>query len=99
MKIKKQLVPINVIKIPASFAKSKPRIKKMEECRKFYETHGVQDRYIVLNKNNYCIDGYIMYLVLKEQGEQCVEVVYSRKNRKLRRKTNGRFLGRRSEKR
>lgn len=86
MKIKKQLVPINVIKIPASFAKSKPRIKKMEECRKFYETHGVQDRYIVLNKNNYCIDGYIMYLVLKEQGEQCVEVVYSRKDGKLNRK-------------
>lgn len=87
LKTKRKLVAINEIKILPSFAKSKPRRWKMKECREFYAKHGVQDRYIVLNKNGYCIDGYVMYLILKEQGEQIAEVIYSEKNNKLNRKT------------
>lgn len=86
LKIKKEMISIDEVKIPASFAKSKPRKRKMEECRTFYEKHEVQDRYVVLNKDNYCIDGYIMYLVLKEKGEKYVEVIYARKSKKLHRK-------------
>lgn len=93
LKIKKKLLPINEVKISARFAKSKPRTAKMEACREFYKKHGVQDRYIVLNEYGYCIDGYIMYLVMKENNEQCVEVVYSRKNGKLNRKNKWQIFG------
>lgn len=87
MKIKKKLIALDEIKIPGNFAKSKPRAWKMNECRKFYKKHGVQDRYIVLNKENYCVDGYIMYLTLKKEGEHVAEVVYSQKDSKFYRKT------------
>lgn len=47
---------------------SKPNVKKMNNCREFYKEHGVIDRDIVVNEFGVMVDGYIGYLVLKENG-------------------------------
>ena len=72
------------IKISDGFAASTPTESKMEECKQFYETHGTLDRWIVINNNNYLIDGYIGYLVLKNAGymDEVIEVKKSFKRRK-----------------
>lgn len=56
------------IKIPEAFVESKPSIAKYAKCDKIYKKTGLQDRYIIVNENNILIDGYIMYLVLKNNG-------------------------------
>lgn len=56
---------LSEIKIPEDFANSTPSITKYEKCKKYYKETGNQDRYIVVDENNVLVDGYIMYLVLK----------------------------------
>lgn len=67
---------IKDIKISESFAESKPSIAKYVKCEKIYNETGLQDRYIIVNQDNVLIDGYIMYLVLKENN---VENAYVKK--------------------
>ena len=62
------------IKILIIFAENDPKIHKVVECRNHWIEYHVQDRYLVVNKNGYLIDGYIQYLVLKEQGVEEAEV-------------------------
>jgi hypothetical protein len=72
------------IKIKDSFTNTIPSERKMEKCRDNWRSYGTQDRYIVINKDNELIDGYIMYLVLKEFGVKDAQVMfYSRKDWKL----------------
>ena len=59
---------ISSIKISDTFANSTPRESKMKECRDFWNENHKQDRYIVVNYNDMLIDGYVQYLVLKENG-------------------------------
>lgn len=59
---------ISDIKVSDTFANSTPRESKMKECRDFWNKNHKQDRYIVVNYNNVLIDGYVQYLVLKENG-------------------------------
>lgn len=62
------------IKISERFAAHPPAPTKMEKCRRFYKEHGTIDRNIVVNSNNVLVDGYVAYLVLKENGVPEVEV-------------------------
>lgn len=59
---------ISDIKVSDTFANSIPKESKMRECRDFWNKNHKQDRYIVVNYNNVLIDGYVQYLVLKENG-------------------------------
>ena len=61
---------LSEIKIPDEFANSTPNANKYEKCKKYYKETGNQDRYIVVDENNVLVDGYIMYLVLKNNGEK-----------------------------
>ena len=61
-------INLDEIIINEHFLKYLPKDKKMEECRNIWKTFGVQDRYIVINKNKELIDGYVQYLVLKENN-------------------------------
>lgn len=70
------------IKIKDSFAITTPKEEKMEECRNYWNTYHKQDRYIVVNDNNELIDGYIMYLILKENGEEEARIKISNKPKK-----------------
>lgn len=61
---------LSEIKIPADFESSIPNTYKYEKCKKYYKETGNQDRYIIVDENNVLVDGYIMYLVLKNNGEK-----------------------------
>lgn len=54
----------------------------MEACRNYWNEHGEQDRYIVVDHNNILIDGYIQYLVLKENDIDMAEIRISDKKKK-----------------
>lgn len=69
------------IKITPAFAETIPNGKKMEECRYNWRMYGKQDRYIVVNHNNVLVDGYIMYLILKEHKEEECEVLDYKKKK------------------
>lgn len=56
------------IVISDSFAKTVPRKEKMDACRDHWNKYHTQDRDIVLNKHDMLIDGYVQYLVLKENN-------------------------------
>lgn len=78
----RQIVKLSEIKIDPSFAESKPKKEKMEECRSNYILYGKQDRDIVVNNRNVLIDGYIMYLVLKENNVENAKIKISNYRRK-----------------
>jgi len=65
------------IKIKESFATTTPSEKKMNECRNNWNIYHRQDRYIVVNDDNELIDGYIQYLVLKENGIEEADIKIS----------------------
>lgn len=56
---------LSEIKIPADFESSIPNTYKYNKCERYYNKTGNQDRYIVVDEKNVLVDGYIMYLVLK----------------------------------
>lgn len=70
------------IKIKDSFANSVPKEEKVNVCREHWDKTNEQDRYIVVNRDNFLIDGYIQYLVLKENDVDVAEVKISDKKRR-----------------
>ena len=76
----KATVRLSSIKIPASYAATIPSEEKMEKQRKKYEA-GKLDKRIVVNTDGFLIDGYIKYLILKENNikETKVKIVKVRK--------------------
>lgn len=70
------------IRISSNFANTTPRPEKMAECRNYWNENRTQDRPLVVNHHNYLIDGYIQYLVLKENGIEDAVVVISNTRKK-----------------
>lgn len=70
----KRIMKIKDIVIKENFANTTPRKNKMKVCRDYWEQHHEQDRYIVVDRNNVLVDGYIQYLVLKENGIEEAEI-------------------------
>ena len=70
------------IKISEAFANSIPSEKKLNECRNNWNQWNRQDRFIVVNPDNVLIDGYVMYLVLKENNVEEVEIKISNRRKK-----------------
>lgn len=71
------------IKIMKSFQETIPKKHKMDECLRNWQKYGCQDRYIVVNSSGYLIDGYVQYLVLKENNINEAEVVFSDKKKRI----------------
>lgn len=69
---------IDDIIIPKVMTDSTPKESKMNRYRSKYKKTLSQDRYIVVNKNGCLVDGYIMYLVLKEFGVKECQVIISK---------------------
>ena len=61
------------IVINEPFASSKPRSSKINKIRNYYSEYGYIDKPIVINHNNILLDGYLRYLVLKENGAEYVK--------------------------
>lgn len=71
------------IRITSAFAESTPTEEKMQQCRENWNKWHRQDRYLVVTPgNNVLIDGYIQYLVLKENGIEEAEVKVSTRRKK-----------------
>ena len=70
------------IKISEDFAKSTPKESKMNECRMYWNMGQEQDRYIVVNPDNVLLDGYIQYLVLKENDIDEAQVIVAERTHK-----------------
>ena len=70
------------IKISDVFASSIPSEKKLNECRNNWNQWHRQDRFIVVNPDNLLIDGYIQYLVLKENNVEEAEIKISNRRKK-----------------
>lgn len=70
------------IVISDAFANSIPKECKMEKCRKNWNECHRQDRYLLVNHCNVLIDGYIQYLILKENGIEEAIVKISERNKK-----------------
>ena len=70
------------IKIKESFALTVPKDEKLCECRYNWLKYHRQDRYIVVDHNNELIDGYVMYLILKENGVEEAEIKVSERKKK-----------------
>lgn len=68
--------------ISEAFSNTTPKEEKMKECRNNWNKWHRQDRYIVVNPDNVLIDGYIQYLVLKENGIEEAEVKISTRRKK-----------------
>lgn len=75
-------IKLDDIKISDAFANSIPSDEKLNECRNNWTQYNRQDRYIVVNPDNVLIDGYIMYIVLKENGIEEAEVKTSTRRKK-----------------
>lgn len=67
---------IEDIKISDQFLASHPSPEKMEIFEKYWLLTNHQDKPIVLDKNDYLVDGYIRYLIMKRNGAKTVHTVY-----------------------
>lgn len=77
------------ITIKETYAASIPGKDKIEECRNYWSKYHCQDRYIVIDTNNILIDGYIQYLILKENNVKEAEVkISNHKKKQWQRKRN-----------
>lgn len=65
---------ISDIKIKESYLSTTPNEEKMNECRTNWNNFHRQDRFIVVDHSNTLIDGYVQYLVLKENGIEEAEI-------------------------
>lgn len=54
--------------ITDNFKNSIPSEIKLNSCRDFYNTYKKLDRQLVINFKNELIDGYIAYIIFKENG-------------------------------
>lgn len=68
-----EIVKIDNIKILNFF--TKPNQEKFSNRRKYYLRHRYFRSMIVLNKNNYLIDGYTTYLLAKEMKFDYITVL------------------------
>ena len=65
---------ISLIKVPRKFSVSHPNEDKMNACRAYYRENHKLDRDIVVDENMQLKDGYIGYLILKENNVSVVGV-------------------------
>ena len=74
-------IRISDIIITEAFANSHPSDEKVQKYRKEFAKTGKQSKFLVINKYNVLMDGYIQYLILKENGiEEAEYIRSSRKN-------------------
>lgn len=66
---------LDKIKIPEIYLKTPPKQWKLDACREYFREFGHIDRRVVVDKNGVLRDGYVGYLVLKENGVAGCDVV------------------------
>lgn len=68
-------IKLDNIIVPDGFKKSKPKQEKLDARRKEYKATGKVGR-IIIDDDNTLVDGYIAYLILKENSIDSTDIVY-----------------------
>ena len=76
-------IKLQEIKITSAFENTTPNPKKVQKCREYYAENNKQSKPILLDCNNVLRDGYIQYLILKENGAEEVTIVRKKKYKRL----------------
>lgn len=61
-------IKLSEIIVPKYIRESEPSAYKMECRRKLWNENQTQQRWLVLDRDNVLLDGYIQYLILRENG-------------------------------
>lgn len=69
-----RVMRLSDIRIKGSFKNSIPNDYKLTQCRDYWNQHGFYLHDIVVNNQDYLVDGCIQYLVLKENGIEDIVV-------------------------
>ena len=75
-------IKLDYIIIPKVFLESKPSEMKIEKCRNKWKKYNKQPKLLIIDEDNVLIDGYIQYLVLKENNVEEAEVKISNMRKK-----------------
>lgn len=70
----KRTMKLSDIRIKKSFENKTPNDYKVAQCREYWNQHHLYNHDIVVKNNGYLVNGYIQYLVLKENGVEDVTV-------------------------
>lgn len=70
---------LDEIKIPEIYLKTTPKQWKLDACREYFKEFGHIDRRVIVDENGVLRDGYVGYLVLKENGIADCDVVVNSK--------------------
>lgn len=73
-------VLISDIVISDGFTKTTPNISKVERIREYFNVYNTIDEPVTISSGNVLIDGYIRYLIAKENNIQSIPCVISDKN-------------------
>ena len=69
-----EFMKVSDIQIPYSFKNSRPSAWKMDKYRDYWATDHKQLKPIMVNQSGWLKDGYIQYLVLRENGVEIAEI-------------------------
>lgn len=75
-------IKLSEIKITSAFENTTPNPEKVQKYREYFEENQKQSKVILLDYDNVLRDGYIQYLVLKENGVNEAEVKISNERKK-----------------
>ena len=75
-------IKLDYIIIPKVFLESKPSEMKIEKCRNKWKKYNKQPKLLIIDEDNVLIDGYIQYLVLRENNVEEAEIKISTRRKK-----------------
>jgi len=71
-----EIIRISNIKIQSKY--TKPNFEKLVSRDIYYKEHGYFKSQVVLDENNYLVNGYTTYLLAKEQGFDFITIARAR---------------------
>lgn len=75
-------IKLSEIKITSAFENTTPNPEKVQRHKEYYNKNGKQSKPILLDYNNILRDGYIQYLILKENGVEEATIIRKKRNKK-----------------
>ena len=79
-------IKLSEIKITSAFENTTPNPEKVQRYRDYYEENRKQSKPILLDYDNVLRDGYIQYLILKENGVEEATIMRKKKHKRLKKR-------------
>lgn len=81
-----RIIKLSEIKITSAFENTTPNPEKVQKYREYYAENQKQSKPILLDYNNVLRDGYIQYLILKENGIEEATIIRKKKHKRLKKR-------------